>query len=49
MKHMIRMFALMVIVCTALSAAQAPKILPPEEAFKVSALHDTNGVKVSVV
>jgi len=49
MKHAISVFSLLFLVYTALFAMQAPKILPPEEAFKVSAFQDARGITVSIV
>lgn len=48
MKHIVKVFSFLLLFYTTVYAAQAPKILPPEEAFKVSALQDVNGVKVSI-
>ena len=48
MKHIVKILSFILFFYTAVWAAQAPKILSPEEAFKVYAVQDTNGVKVSI-
>jgi len=49
MKQCVRIFSLIFFLFTSLYAAQSPKILPPEEAFKVSAIQNPSGITVSVV
>jgi len=49
MKQCIRIFSLVFFLFTSLYAVQSPKILPPEEAFKVSAIQNPNGITVSIV
>jgi len=49
MKHSRTIFSFFLLVFTSLYAAQGPKILPPEEAFKVSSVQNSSGITVSIV
>jgi len=49
MKQCIRLFSLLLLVFTSVFALQTPKLLTPEEAFKISAVQSVQGITVSVV
>lgn len=48
MQHSIRLFSLIFLLCATLFGAEKPKLLTPEEAFKVTAIHSAQGVVLTI-